>query len=346
VRADSPTSPASRFAEPLGEGRVRCTLCPRRCAIADGELGSCRTRRNDGGSLRSVTHGRLLAAAVDPIEKKPLFHFRPGSAIFSIAQAGCNLSCPFCQNHSLSQLPRTGTIEDATAARLWTAAQIVDEASSRGCRSIAFTYSEPILSLELAEEVFPFARERGIDLVFVTNGQATPGAADALAPILAAANVDLKCFDEEKYRRVLGGELEATLNAIRTWRARGVWVEVTTLVVPGFSDGEEELGRIAAFLSGVDADIPWHVSRFHPAHEWTGVPSTPIPLLARAVEIGRAHGLRHVYTGNVPGSAAEKTLCPSCGAVLIDREGYRIRRVAVADGRCGACGAKIAGVGL
>jgi pyruvate formate lyase activating enzyme len=338
-------APASRFAEPLGEGRVRCTLCPHRCAIAAGALGACRTRRNDGGVLRSITHGRLLAAAVDPIEKKPLFHFRPASAIFSIASAGCNLTCPFCQNHDLSQLPRAGRSEGA-AARRWTAAEIVDAALARGCASIAFTYSEPILSLELAEEVFEEARGKGLDLVFVTNGQATPEAVEALGAILAAANVDLKCFDAGAYRRVLGGELEATLGAIRAWRAGGVWVEVTTLVVPGFNDGDDELGRIAAFLAGVDPEMPWHVSRFHPDHLWDDRPVTPEATLRRAREIGRSAGLRYVYTGNLPGSEGEKTPCPGCGAVVLDREGFRVRGVAIAGGRCAACGAPIAGVGL
>ena len=230
--------------------------------------------------------------------------------------------------------------------RRWAPAEIVEAAIANRCASIAFTYSEPILSLELAEEVYALARPAGVDLVFVTNGQGTPAAIDALGGILAAANVDLKCFDEGKYARVLGGELQATLHAIREWKARGVWVEVTTLVVPGFSDGEEELSRIAAFLASIDPEIPWHVSRFHPASEWTDRPATPLAAIERALEIGRAAGLLYVYAGNAPGSAGERTLCPACGAVLIDRDGYRIRRVAVAEGRCGACGARIAGAGL
>lgn len=338
-------APASRFAEPAGGGRVRCTLCPRRCAIPDGALGACGTRRNDGGAIRSVTHGRLLAAAVDPVEKKPLFHFRPGSAIFSVASAGCNLTCPFCQNHDLSQMPRAGRGE-AASARRWSAREIVGAALAGRCASIAFTYSEPILSLELAEEVSAEARGAGLDLVFVTNGQATPGAVGALAGILAAANVDLKCFDAGAYREVLGGELGATLHAIREWRARGVWVEVTTLVVPGFNDRDDELGGIAGFVAGVDPDIPWHVSRFHPDHLWRDRPATPEATLLRAREIGMAAGLRYVYTGNLPGSEGERTLCPGCGAVAFDRVGYRVRRIAVASGRCAACGAGIAGAGL
>lgn len=340
-----PQPPLARFAEPLGEGAVRCGLCPHRCRIAEGGLGACRTRRNDGGDLRVTTHGLLLAAAVDPIEKKPLFHYRPGSTTFSIASAGCNLVCPFCQNHGLSQRLRAGA-DEAGAAEAWSAPEIVAAAIDRGCASIAFTYSEPVLSIELAEEVAAAARPKGIDVVFVTNGQVSREGAQALSGVLAAANVDLKSFDERAYRGTLGGELSATLDAIRTWRAAGVWIEVTTLVIPGFNDGDEELDRIAAFVAETDPGMPWHLSRFHPAFRWSDRPPTPEATLLRARERGLARGVRHVYTGNLPGSDGEKTICPGCGAVLIDRVGYRIRDVAVDRGRCRACGAPIAGVGL
>jgi len=338
-------APLARFSEPLEKGAVRCGLCPHRCKIARGKLGACRTRRNDGGELRVVTHGLLHAVAVDPIEKKPLFHYRPGSATFSIASAGCNLVCPFCQNHGLSQglRDRGGEAEEAERS---TATQVVAAARDRECESIAFTYSEPVLSFELAEEVAKEARPEGIDVVFVTNGQVSRAGADALAEILAAANVDLKCFDEEAYRSVLGGDLGATLDAIRTWRAAGVWIEVTTLVIPGFNDGEEELGRIADFLVGIDPEMPWHVSRFHPAYRWSDRQPTPPKILDRAREIGLKRGLRYVYTGNLPGSDGEKTSCPGCGATVIDRVGYRVRRIDVEGGRCSACGAPIAGAGL
>jgi len=345
VSAPPRSAPLARFAESLGGGAVRCGLCPHRCRIAEGELGACRTRRNLRGELRVVTCGLLHAAAVDPIEKKPLFHFRPGSITFSVASAGCNLVCPFCQNHGLSQRLRTGAGE-AEAAKRSTGAEIVAAALDQGCASIAFTYSEPTLSLELAAEVAKAARPKGLDVIFVTNGQVSREGADALAGILAAANVDLKCFDETAYRRVLGGELDATLDAIRVWRAAGVWVEVTTLVIPGFNDGDEELGRIAAFIAGIDPEMPWHVSRFHPAYRWSDRPSTPVETLRRAREIGLDRGLRYVYTGNLPGSEGEKTTCPRCGALLIDRVGYRIREIAVDRGCCRGCGAPIAGVGL
>jgi pyruvate formate lyase activating enzyme len=345
VSATRPPAQLARFAEPLGDGAVRCGLCPHRCRIAEGALGACRTRHNDRGELRVVTHGLLLAAAVDPIEKKPLFHYRPGSTTFSIASAGCNLVCPFCQNHGLSQRLRKGA-DGAEAAEVWTASEIVAAATERGCASIAFTYSEPVLSFELAAEVAAAARPQNLDVVFVTNGQVSREGAEALGGILAAANVDLKCFDEAAYKRVLGGDLNATLDAIRTWRAAGVWVEVTTLVIPGFNDGDDELGRIAAFIAEIDPEMPWHVSRFHPAFRWSDRPPTPEKTLLRAREIGLARGLRYVYTGNLPGSGGEKTACPGCGALLIDRVGYRVRHVAVDQGRCRACGAPIAGVGL
>jgi pyruvate formate lyase activating enzyme len=338
-------APLARFAEPLEGGAVRCGLCPHRCRIAEGELGACRTRRNVRGELRVLTFGLLHAAAVDPIEKKPLFHYRPGSATFSIASAGCNLVCPFCQNHGLSQRLRGGAGE-AEAAERSTGAEIVAAARDQECASIAFTYSEPTLSFELAEEVAEVARPKGLDVIFVTNGQVSRAAAEALGGILAAANVDLKCFDEKAYRSVLGGELEATLDAIRVWRAAGVWVEVTTLVIPGFNDGDEELGRIAAFIAGVDPETPWHVSRFHPAYRWSDREPTPAETLRRAREIGLARGLRYVYTGNLPGSEGEKTTCPRCDALLIDRVGYRIREITVERGCCRACGAPIAGAGL
>jgi len=337
--------PLARFAEARDDGKISCRLCPHRCAIADGALGACRTRRNVGGALEVLTHGRLLAAAVDPIEKKPLFHYRPGSTTFSIASAGCNLVCPFCQNHGLSQRLRAGA-DGAEAAEAWTAEEIVAAAIDRGCASIAFTYSEPVLSLELAEEVAAVARPADVDIVFVTNGQVSPEGAQALSGVLAAANVDLKCFDEEAYRRTLGGELSATLGAIRTWRAAGVWIEVTTLVVPGFNDSDRELAAIAAFVAGVDREIPWHVSRFHPAYRWTDRPPTDEGTLRRAREIGLCAGLAYVYTGNLPGADGEKTFCPGCGAAVIDRVGYHVRRIAVANGRCRACGAPIAGAGL
>lgn len=333
---------SAAFAEAEDGGKVRCSLCPHACTIQPGKLGLCRTRRNDGGILTALTYGRIDAAADDPVEKKPLFHFRPGSSTFSVAAVGCNLVCPFCQNHSLSQMLRDGGSLDEGAGRR-TPDEVVAAALGNGSASISFTYSEPILSFEFARDVAAVARPRGIDIVFVTNGQMNEEPARALAAFLAAANVDLKCFSAAGYAEVLGGRLDATLRTIEILAAAGVWVEITTLVVPGFNDGDEELAGIARFIAGVGRDIPWHVSRFHPAYRWLDGGLTPASTLGRAREIGRAEGLRHVYTGNLPGDDGEKTYCPACRTPVIDRRGYRIAAIALQGGRCANCGETIAG---
>jgi pyruvate formate lyase activating enzyme len=301
----------------------------------------CGTRENSGGVLKALTHGRLITGNADPIEKKPLFHFHPGSRTFSVAAMGCNLSCPFCQNHTLSARPKT-----VDHGEFVPPSTIVEAALASGCSSIAFTYSEPILLFEYAEKTAPLAANRHLNLAFATNGQATKSAAKRLGAILQAANVDLKCFSETKYRNVLGGYLSATLSTIERWMASDVWVEVTTLVIPEFNDGDEELTAIARFLSRIDPAIPWHVTRFHPAHKWRRGSPTGTETLTRAREIGLAEGLKFVYTGNIPGDDGEKTRCPKCNTVVIDRVGYRITGVALSAAQCIKCGETIAGRGL
>lgn len=339
-------NPGAAHAEDLGDGRVRCGLCPHRCELKPGKVGVCRTRRNDEGRLEVLTYGRFRAVAVDPIEKKPLSHYRPGSGTFSVASVGCNLKCPFCQNHGLSQALRDQGPALAEAGRRWTPEEVVAAAIDQHCKSISFTYSEPVLSFEMARDVARLAAPAGVEIAFVTNGQVNPEPAQELAGFLAAANVDLKCFSARDYDEVLGGSLEAVSEAIRIFRGGGVWVEVTTLVIPGFNDADDQLGAVAGFLAEVDPAIPWHVSRFHPDYKWLDRPATPPATLARAREIGRAAGLRYVYTGNIPGDDGEKTRCPGCGEVVIDRLGYFVREVRTDRGRCRSCGAPIDGVGL
>ncbi len=338
--------PVSRYVDDAGNGTVGCRLCPRGCTPVPGAWGKCKTRFNDAGNLRILTHGRLVTAAVDPIEKKPLNHFRPGSLTFSVAASGCNLVCPFCQNHSLSQTLLDSPAVEDRPRRVWKPKDVVDAAIEQRCESISFTYSEPILLLEFADLVASCARERNIDIVFVTNGQATKEAARDMAGFLAAANVDLKCFDKDDYWRILGGSLDATLDTIRILREAGVWVEVTTLVVPGFNDRDDQLRSIAGFIASVGCGIPWHVSRFHPAYRWMDRPATPPETLYRATVIGRSAGLEHVYTGNLPGHEGEKTRCAHCDALLIDRVGYRIVAVHTEGGCCKMCGEPIDGVGF
>ncbi len=330
----------AEFAEVRNDRLVACGLCPHRCVIPVGETGECRARRNLNGELTVDTYGELVAGAADPVEKKPLFHYRPGSLTFSVASLGCNLVCPFCQNHSLSRgLDRL--VERFGEAR--TPRQLVSMAAASQCDSISFTYSEPILMFEFARDVAEIAEENHIGIVFVTNGQATRAAADALGGFLHAANVDLKSFSKAQYRDVLGGSLPATLRTIERFLEAGVWVEVTTLLIPGFNDDDETLRAMARFLHSLNPDIPWHVSRFHPAHLWADRPATPAATLSRARDIGLGQGLRYVYTGNLPGDAGEKTRCPGCGVVLIDRVGFQVRRISIDDAQCPSCGEAIAG---
>ena len=333
----------ARSWEPTGEGSVRCSLCAHRCRLRPGQAGNCQVRVNERGTLISTVHGRLVAANVDPIEKKPISHYHPGSLSFSVATAGCNMRCLFCQNASISQWRRS-PLRDPPGDR-WTAEKVVAAAARAGCRSIAFTYTEPTLGLAFAEEVAALAGPEGIGVAFVTNGFMTPETVAVLAGFLEAANVDLKAMRERTYRRVSKARLAPVLRTIEGLVQAGVWIEVTTLVVPGLNDGEDELREIARFLAGVGPQVPWHISAFHPTYRMTDRPRTPVATLRRAYEIGHEEGLRYVYVGNVPGGEGESTRCPRDGTLLVERQGYTIGRVTLdRSGRCPSCGEPIAGV--
>ncbi len=293
--------------------------------------------------MKVASYGNLAAAALDPVEKKPLYHYRPGSTTFSIASSGCNLRCPFCQNHHISQCSEETHFDPSRNA---SPKEIVDMATYRGAESISFTYSEPILMFEFARDAAPIAAASGLDLIFVTNGQASPEAAREIGTFIRAANVDLKCFSESAYSDALGGSLRHTLKTIEAWKSASVWVEVTTLIIPGFNDKEAELRDIARFIKSIDDNIPWHISRFHPDYRWRDKPVTPSDQILKAQEIGLAEGLRFVYTGNMPAGDGQSTRCPSCDASVIEREGFYIRSMSVENGRCPKCGEVIAGVGL
>ncbi len=311
------------------------------CTIAPGRRGLCGVRENQAGRLISLVYGLPAAVHVDPIEKKPLFHFLPGSTAYSVGTVGCNLGCPFCQNHELSLAwkRRPSLIGQPTSPD-----ELVAAAEGSHCRSLCFTYSEPTIFFEYMLDAARLARERGLRTVMVSNGFIEEAPLQELIPWLDAANIDLKAFRDRTYRELLGGALEPVLRTIRLLAGRGVWVEVTTLVVPGMNDSAEELREIAAFLAGVDPGLPWHLSRFFPSHQWTHLDPTPAETLHLACELGRQAGLRHVYLGNVPGDR-EDTLCPSCGRTVIERRGYRIWSEGLkAGGRCGWCGQAIRGV--
>jgi pyruvate formate lyase activating enzyme len=298
-----------------GEGdAVDCFLCAHRCRIREGAHGVCGVRQNRGGRLYSLVYGRVVASHVDPIEKKPLYHFLPGSTAFSIATVGCNFRCRFCQNCDISQAPRAGRILGNKAGPQG----VVDAAVAGGCASISYTYTEPT--------------------VFMTNGYQSEEAVAAMAGLVDAANVDLKAFEDAFYRTYCGARLQPVLESIRNMHAAGIRLEVTTLVIPGLNDTPEQLRGIAEFLCGLSPDVPWHVSRFHPQFEMLDVPPTPAETIFRAVSIAEEVGLRYVYAGNLPAGKYGDTRCPFCGATVIARSGFGVRGVQLRGNACGGCG--------
>ncbi len=322
----------------LSDGRVRCDLCNHRCVIADGERGTCGVRENRDGTLYSLVYGKTIATHVDPIEKKPLFNFYPGTRSFSIATVGCNFRCTHCQNADISQMPTDrGRImgEDAPPER------IVRMAEANDCQSIAYTYTEPTIYMEYAYDTAKIASERGIKNVFVTNGYMTEEALRAMQPYLDAANVDLKGFTEEHYREVCGARLKPVLDTLKLMKELGIWIEVTTLIIPTVNDSVEELKQIAEFIMSLGAETPWHVSRFHPTYKMINLPSTSVHSVIKARQIGLEAGLRYVYTGNAPGDDGENTYCYNCGKVLIPRYGYQLGEIHIKDSKCEYCGTKI-----
>ncbi len=326
------------------DGAVRCVACAHRCLIRPGRAGICHVRENRNGELVSLVFGEAVAANADPIEKKPLFHVYPGSVAFSIATRGCNFHCLHCQNWAISQ-----ATHDGLAARSFELSPegVVRAAVDSGARSIAYTYTEPTIFIEYVLATARLAREAGLANVLVTNGYQTPEALDLLAPMVDAANVDLKSFDDAFYRRICGARLKPVLEALVGLRARGIWVEVTTLLIPGLNDDPVRLAALAGWIAtALGPETPWHVSRFFPTYRLTDLDPTPVATVERTVAIGRDAGLRHVYAGNLNGGG-ENTDCAGCGDTLILRHGYSVTRGAGLDhGRCGRCGHELAGIGL
>ena len=333
------------------DDRVRCAVCAHRCTIKPGQRGICAVRENREGTLYSLVYGLAISQAVDPVEKKPLFHFYPGSAAFSVAAVGCNFRCTFCQNADISQLPRE---RGRIIGRETSPESLVSTAKRYGCQSIAYTYTEPTVWFEYTYDTAILARQAGIANIYVTDGYMTPEVIDAFrdagddqGSLLDAANVDLKAFRDEFYRKQCGARLQPVLDSLKRMKEQGVWVEVTTLVIPGLNDSEEELRDIAQFIAEeLGPETPWHISRFHPTYKLTDRPRTPIQTLNRARQIGLAVGLRYVYEGNVPGSDGENTYCYHCGKQIIQRFGFTIGSKHIRDGKCGRCGTAIDGIGL
>ena len=324
-------------------GKIRCVACGHRCLLAPGRRGVCQVRFNDGGQLR-VPFGYVAGVACDPVEKKPFFHLLPGSGALTFGMLGCDFHCDYCQNWVTSQALRDETA--GAPMQSATPEQLVGAARRSGARLVVSSYNEPLITAEWAAAVFEHARAAGLLCAFVSNGNATPEALDFLHPWLAAIKVDLKTFDDRRYR-TLGGTLARVKETIRLIHARGLWLEIVTLLVPGFNDGEDELRGLAHFLAGVSQDIPWHVTAFHPDYRMAGPRATATDDLLRAAEIGRAEGLRFVYAGNQPGGVGgwENTRCPGCGATLIERRGFHVldNRLG-ANGNCPNCGRRVPGI--
>ena len=327
--------------EKLDGQHVRCALCSHRCRIAPEKRGICGVRENREGSLCTLVYGPVVAANVDPVEKKPLYHVLPGSDSYSIAAAGCNFRCSFCQNHEISQMPRE---EGRIAGREMTPREVVNKALYTESKSVSYTYTEPTIYFEFARETGLLACEEGLKNIFVTNGFMTQEALGAASGWLDAANVDLKSFRDDFYRTYCGARLEPVLETLRGMKKKGIWVEVTTLVIPTLNDDEAELRDIAAFIRSLGDEVPWHVSRFFPRYKSQSLSPTPVKTIDRALEIGREAGLKHVYGGNVPGSDSDNTYCVLCKQLLIGRQGYTIRAYNLEGGRCRRCGTALAGI--
>ena len=333
----------SMLYEKLPEGKVRCNLCAHRCVIADGKKGICQVRENQGGTLYTLVYGHTIIQHADPVEKKPLFHFHPGSTAYSIATPGCNFRCRWCQNWDISQMVHDRHFIMGEEASL---EQVVAAAQKADCRSIAYTYTEPTIFFEYAYDTARLAHEAGLANLYITNGYMTEEMLETFQPYLDAANVDLKAFRDKTYRKYVGARLQPVLDTMKLMKRLGIWLEVTTLVIPGINDDEGELKDVVDFVANeLGVDTPWHISRFFPAYKMTDVSPTPVETLNRAREIGLEAGLRYVYVGNVPGEA--NTVCHKCGQILIRRLGYRILENRVQpNGRCPNCGMPVAGVGM
>ncbi len=331
--------------EALEDQVVRCDLCHHRCLIKPGHKGICQVRFNDEGRLVSMVYGRLIARHVDPIEKKPLFHFSPGSRAYSIATVGCNFRCRFCQNADIAQMPRDR--DGLILGTAFTPRDIVDDAIAKGCSSIAYTYTEPTVFFEFAMDTANLAKTEGLKNVFVTNGYMTAEALNMAAPCLDGANVDLKAFSDDFYKKYCGASLDPVKATLKRLKAMGVLLEVTTLIIPGLNDNPRELSELARFIAGdLGPETPWHISRFHPTYRLTDRSSTPVNTLSLAHDIGKKAGLQYVYIGNVFTEKGENTWCANCSALLIERWGYTVRLNHIVEGRCPICEAPVYGVGM
>lgn len=327
------------FQEETARG-IMCRICPNECVLKESEISKCNNRRVKNSKLYTMAFGNPCSANIDPIEKKPLYHFFPGSRAYSIATAGCNLVCLNCQNWTISQ-----TSPDKTKNYDLMPERVVEEAVKNSCRSIAYTYSEPVTFYEYTYETALLARKAGIKNVVKSNGYINPEPLKKLCSVIDAANIDLKAFNESTYLKLTGGKLQPVLDALKVYREMGVWLEITNLIVPTWSDKMEEIRKMCIWLSDNGfRNTPLHFSRFYPIHKLEQLPPTPVEILRNAAKIANEEGLKYVYIGNVPGNEMSDTRCPSCSSILIMRQGYRIVQNNITAGKCNKCGKVVDGV--
>ena len=330
----------AKLYEKLADGVVHCHLCGHQCRIQPGEYGVCQVRENIDGTLYTLVYGSAISMHVDPVEKKPLYHFYPGSRAFSVATLGCNFQCKWCQNWQIAQMPRT---EGLLEVRHTPPEEIVAQAKATGSRSIAYTYTEPTIFYEYTYDTARLAHQAGIANIYVTNGYMTGEMLDEFHPLLDAANVDLKAFRQRTYAKYVGAGLQTVLDSMKKIKQLGIWLEVTSLLIPGVNDDPAEIEDMAYFVADeLGKDTPWHISRFFPQYQMTDTPPTPFKTLRLAYDVGKQAGLHYVYMGNIGGES--NTLCPHCQTLLVQRENYRIRQNTVQGGKCPQCGQTIAGV--
>ena len=323
-----------------GDGKVQCFLCPRQCLIFNNQRGFCRARKNINGKLYALTYGQPVALHVDPIEKKPLFHVYPGTKSFSIATAGCNLRCKFCQNWEISQAD-----PESVKTAFVSPQEIVKQAKESGAKTIAFTYTEPAIFYEYMLDIAKLAKQEGIACVMHSSGFINEKPLRQLAKYLTAANIDLKGFSDKYYASFCEGNLASVLNSIKVLKEENVWIEITNLIIPGANDSDEDLTNLCLWVKdNLGPDTPVHFSRFFPMYKLLDLSPTPLKKLTHAKEIAQRIGLRYIYIGNVPENVGEDTICPACGKLVVKRIGYTILENNIIKGKCKFCSAKISGV--
>lgn len=330
----------ARFYERLSNGRVKCKLCPRECTVRDGERGYCGVRENRGGTFYTLVHSRVCAAHVDPVEKKPFFHYLPGTLAYSIATAGCNVNCKFCQNWDIAQAS-----PEQVPAEYLPPRQVAALAAQYRCPTIAYTYSEPIVFSEFLMDTADAAHDLGIRSIAISNGYIHEEARPSVYGKMDAVKIDLKSFSDRYYQKVVTGELKPVLDTIVALREMGKWTEIVYLVVPALNDSDQEFRSLANWVkTSVGEDVPLHFSQFHPEYLFNNLPVTPVSTLERAKAIADAVGLHYVYIGNIPGHPAENTYCPQCGRLLVERAGFEIRQMLIRNGACPSCKHAIPGI--